>query len=218
MKDVNGRRPYNSAVRAAAARETRRAIIAAAREQFLERGYTAASLREVAEQAGVARPTVAAAFGSKPALLRQILDEALAGDDEPVPVVQRPWFRPVLEATTPGAVLDAYAGVCLLISRRCAGLFEVAHQVASASPELAELWVTLQRNRRIGAGGVVHKAQSVGALRDDLSLDQLGDALWTLNDPALYLSLVVEKGWAEEAWQRWLAGQMRSALLPAEDT
>ena len=78
--------------------------MAAASELFVERGYTAASLREVAEVAGVARPTVAAAFGSKPALLRQVLDEALAGDDEPVPVTQRPWFAPVWQAGDPHGV------------------------------------------------------------------------------------------------------------------
>ncbi|MDT7554326.1 MAG: hypothetical protein QOI16_2862, partial [Pseudonocardiales bacterium] len=98
MHDVNPRRTYHSPVRAESARRTRQMIVAAARALFLERGYTAASLRDVAEMAGVARPTVAAAFGSKPALLRQILDEALAGDDEPVPVAERPWFAPVFEA------------------------------------------------------------------------------------------------------------------------
>lgn len=79
-------------------------------------------LADVARAAGVARPTVFAAFGSKAALLRQVLDEALAGDDEPVPVAHRPWFRPVWEAREPAAVLEAYAGVCTLIAGRAAGV------------------------------------------------------------------------------------------------
>lgn len=214
MPEVNARRSYHSPVRAESARRTRQAIAAAARELFLERGYTAASLRDVAERAGVARPTVAAAFGSKPALLRQILDEALAGDDEPVPVAQRPWFAPVHEATTPGGVLDAYAAVCVLINGRTARLFEVAHRAAGESPELTELWTTMETNRRTGAGGVVSHIQTLGPIRDDLTADQVADALWTLNAPALYLALVVEKSWPEDDYQRWLACQMRSAVLP----
>jgi AcrR family transcriptional regulator len=188
--------------------------VAAARTLFLERGYTAASLRDVAELAGVARPTVAAAFGSKPALLRQIIDEALAGDDEPVPVAERPWFAPVFEATDPDGVLDAYAGVTLLISVRSAALFEVAHRASGESPELTGLWATLAGNRRYGAAMVVAQVQKFGPIRDDLDPSQVADSLWTLNDPALYHALVLEKGWPEEDFRRWLSRQMRAAVLP----
>jgi hypothetical protein len=156
---------------------------------------------------------VTAAFGSKPALLRQILDEALAGDDEPVPVAQRPWFAPVLEATDPAAVLDAYAGVCTLIGSRAARMFEVVHRAAGDSPELTELWATLGRNRRSGAEMVVRRAVETGAVRDDIPADHVVDSLWMFNDPALYTALVVERGWPESGFTAWLAGQMRAAVL-----
>ena len=208
------RRGYHSPMRAESAERTRRAIVAAARELFLERGYTATSLRDAAGAAGVARPTVAAAFGSKPALLRQIVDEALAGDDEPVPVAQRPWFAPVWQATSPAGVLDAYADVCVLVNARTARLFEVVHRAAGDSPELTELWATLEGNRRIGAGGVVNHARTLGPIRDDVDLDHVADALWTLNDPALYARLVLEKGWSEADYRRFLSGQMAAAVLP----
>lgn len=214
MPDVNaGRRPYHSPVRAEAARRTRRVIVAAASELFVERGYAAASLREVAEVAGVARPTVAAAFGSKPALLRQVLDEALAGDDEPVPVAQRPWFAPVWRATDPRGVLTAYAGVCTLIGARAARIFEVVHRAAGAAAEIAELWDTLLRNRRAGAEMVVLRAAETGPLRAGLTVDRAVDALWILNDPAHYATLVLERGWPEPDHRRWLAGQMCAAVL-----
>src|SRR5215468_11217742 len=132
------RRRYESPVREANARRTRAAIVAAASELFTARGYAATSLADIAAAAGVARPTVFAAFGSKPALLRQVLDQALAGDDEPIPVAQRPWFRPVWDATTPSAVLDAYAAVCTLINRRAARIFEVVRRAADQAPEVAQ--------------------------------------------------------------------------------
>jgi AcrR family transcriptional regulator len=214
MADVNaGRRAYHSPSRAEAARQTRRAIVAAATDLFTEHGYSATSLLDIAQVTGVARPTVAAAFGSKPALLRQVLDEALAGDDEPVPVAQRPWFAPVWEASSPQTVLDAYADVCTLIGRRAARMFEVVRRAAGESTELAELWSTLTRNRRAGAEMVVRRARETGPLRPDLHPDQAVDALWVLNDPALYGALVLERGWSEADHRRWLATQMRSALL-----
>jgi AcrR family transcriptional regulator len=212
------RRQYRSPVREEAALRTRRAVVIAAAALFAERGYTASSLREVADAAGVARPTVAAAFGSKPALLRQIVDEALAGDDEAVPVADRAWFAPVWQAEEPSAVLEAYAGVCTLIGRRAARIFEVVHQAAADSPEIGELWTTLLHNRRLGAQMVLRRARETGPLRPDLTEDHAVDALWVLNAPALYGSLVRDRGWSEAQYRRWLATQMQAAVLPAAPT
>lgn len=213
MSDVNGRRAYHSPVRAEAAHRTRRAIVAAAADLFVERGYTAASLRDVARVAGVARPTVAAAFGSKPALLRQVVDEALAGDDEPVPVAERPWFAPVWKATDPPSVLDAYAQVCTLIGRRAARVFDVVRRSAGESPEIAELWATLTRNRRLGAAMPVRRVGETGGLRPGLGVERAVDRVWVLNDPAHYGSLVGDRGWPEHDYRDWLAEQMAAGLL-----
>lgn len=213
MPDVKGRRAYHSPVRAEAARRTRRAIVTAAAAMFAERGYGASSLREVSEVAGVARPTVAAAFGSKPALLRQILDEALAGDDEPVPVAQRPWFAPVWQATDPDTVLQAYAEVCTVIGRRAGRVFEVVAQAVDQSPEIAALWGDLNRNRVAGAVMIVDRALATGHLRPGLDREPAIDAVWLLNDPRHHLELVTRRGWAESTFRTWLQGQLRAALL-----
>src|SRR5438105_9869767 len=98
-------------------------------------------------------------FGSKPALLRQVLDQALAGDDEPIPVAARPWFQPVWEAPAQDTALDAYAQVCTLIGGRAAQIFEAVRRAADAVPEVTELWNTLQGNRRAGAHMVVKHLQ-----------------------------------------------------------
>lgn len=208
------RRQYQSVVRAEAARRTRQAIVAAARDLFVVRGYAATPLADIAAVAGVARPTVFAAFGSKPALLRQVLDQALAGDDAPVAVADRPWFRPVWDATTPGEVLDAYARVCVLIGSRAARLFEVVRRAADDTPEVAELWQTLGNNRRAGATMVLRHARTLGSLTPDLDPDRAVDILWFCNDPAHYAALVLERGWSESDFTRWLASTMRRGLLP----
>jgi AcrR family transcriptional regulator len=206
------RRPYRSAVRADSARRTRQAVLTAAAELFTKRGYAATSLADVAARAGVARPTVFAAFGSKAALLRAVLDLALAGDDEPLPVADRPWFRPVWEARDPAAVLDAYAGVCTLIAERASSAFEAVRQAAGA-PDVAEIWQTLQSNRRVGARMVVDQLVTVGSLPPDLPFERAVGVLWFYNDPAHYRALAVEEGWPSAEFRDWLAAQMRAALL-----
>lgn len=217
MSSVKGRpakRRYESPVRAENARRTRQAIVAAASTLFTTGGYAATSLADVAAAAGVARPTVFAAFGSKPALLRQVLDQALAGDDEPVPVADRPWFRPVWDARTQDAVLEAYARVCTLIGGRAAEIFEAVRRAADASPEVGELWSTLQGNRRAGAHMVVKHLQALGPLRQGLDTGRATDLLWIFNDPAHYNALVRQCGWHETAFTDWLSSHMQLALLP----
>jgi len=218
MSSVKGRAPrrrYESPMREEHARQTRAAIVAAASELFTARGYAATSLADVAAAARVARPTVFAAFGSKPALLRQVLDQALAGDDEPVPVAARPWFQPVWEAPAQDTALDAYARACTLIGGRAAQIFEAVRRAADASPDVTELWNTLQGNRRAGAHMVVTHLQALGPLRPGLDTDRATDLLWVFNDLAHYNALVLQCGWPETDFTGWLSSHMRQALLPA---
>ncbi|WP_238007893.1 TetR family transcriptional regulator [Dactylosporangium sp. AC04546] len=205
------KRRYHSPVREEHARRTRQAVLAAAAQLFEARGYAATSLADVAAVAGVARPTVAAAFGSKPALLKQVLDVALAGDDEPVPVAERPWFAPVLQAGDAAAALSAYAYVCLVIGRRAARLFEAVRRAADDAPETAELWRTLCANRRAGAAMVVRRVATLTALPDE---GRAVDVVWLFNDPAHYAALVLDAGWPEDAYRDWLARMLRTAVLP----
>jgi AcrR family transcriptional regulator len=214
VNDNKPRRRYASAARSEGARRTRTAIVGAATAMFTERGYASTSLADIATAAGVARPTVFAVFGSKGALLKQVLDEALAGDDAPIPVAERPWFQPVWNATTPAELLAAYADVCLVIARRAAPLFEAVRRAADDAPEAAQLWTVLQANRRAGADMVVRQAQRLGPLADGLNPVTAIDILWIFNDPAHYAALVSQQGWTEDAFRRWLAAMMRNALLP----
>src|SRR6476620_11263915 len=92
------KRAYRSSARAASAGATRVAIIEAAARLFVERGYGAVSIDDVAADADVARATVFNAVGGKAALLRAAYDVAIVGDDEPVPLPDRPSARPVREA------------------------------------------------------------------------------------------------------------------------
>lgn len=213
----NERRPYHSNVRAEGARRTREVIVVAATREFLKHGYEGCSLADIAAAADVARPTVVAAFGSKPALLSRVLDEALAGDDEPIPVRDRPWFQPVWEAASATEVLAAYAGVCVVISSRAGGIAEVVRRAAHSSPDVAALWESWLTGRRLGAAMVVERDVVVSALRADLTVERAIDVLWTQNDPDLYLSLVQRQGWSELEFELWLAGTMQRSLLAAPD-
>ncbi|MFB8775957.1 TetR/AcrR family transcriptional regulator [Streptomyces broussonetiae] len=207
-----GRRRYDSPLRDQQARRTRQAIVAAAARLFADRGYAATSLADIATDAAVARPTAFAAFGSKAALLREVVDRALAGDDEPVPVAERPWFRPVREGRTPQAVLRAYAEVCRLIGGRAAEIFEVVRRAADEGPELSRLWETMQRNRRAGATMVVDRIEALDPGPRGLDHERAVDIVWMFNDPSHYRSLVLTCGWSDQEYTAWIADQMSHGL------
>ena len=103
------RRRYESPLRQRQAEATRLAIIEAATRLFVDRGFVSTSVDLIAETAGVSRATVFTAVGGKAVLLKTAYDVALVGDDEPVPMPQRPWAQGVAKATTPAAMLEAYA-------------------------------------------------------------------------------------------------------------
>jgi hypothetical protein len=121
----------------------------------------------------------------------------------------------VWDAATQEAVLDAYADVCVVIARRAARLFEAVRRGADDAPEVADLWTTLQGNRRAGAAMVVQHVRTLGELAPGLDEEAAIDVLWVFNDPAHYAALVLQRGWAEPVFRRWLAHRMREALLAA---
>ena len=94
--------------RAEKARATRQRMLAAARELLIEQGYGATAMQDIADRAGVAVQTLYFTFGNKRSLLKELVDVSIAGDQEPVATMDRPWFRDVLATGTAAAQLRAH--------------------------------------------------------------------------------------------------------------
>jgi AcrR family transcriptional regulator len=98
--DVKARRRHRAPERADQAAATRRAVLAAARDLFTSRGYTATTVGRIAQRAGVNVDTLYAAVGRTPALLREVVETAISGQDHAVPAEQRDYVRAVRTAPT----------------------------------------------------------------------------------------------------------------------
>src|ERR687887_1975730 len=98
---VKGRRRYESPRRREQAAATRLAILEAGERLFGERGYAGTSVAAIAAAAGVAFKTVYAAFGTKAEVLRALWNLRMRGDEEPVPLAQRTWFRELIAEPDP---------------------------------------------------------------------------------------------------------------------
>jgi AcrR family transcriptional regulator len=209
------KRPYRSLVRDARAASTRVSIIRAATAMFVEQGYGPVSIDAVAQAAGVSRATVFNAVGAKAALLRACYDVAVVGDDEPVPLPDRPWARPVREAPDSPTLLARYAHMVTVVDHRVAGIYEVMRGAAGAHPDVREHWAQMRTERRGGAANVVAMLRTRGPLRAGLLPEAAGDIVFVLIDPGLYYELVVQRGWEDEAFKSWLADTFVAQLLPA---
>src|SRR5690242_8489793 len=105
---MSEKRAYRSTVREESARRTRRQIVSAAAELFVERGYAGTTVEAVAERAGVSRRTVFSSVGSKVELLKTAWDWAVVGDDEPVAVADRPEIARMRAETDPRALVELW--------------------------------------------------------------------------------------------------------------
>jgi AcrR family transcriptional regulator len=200
--------------RAGKARQTRLKILEAARELFLERGYGATTLQDIADQAGYAVQTIYFAFGNKRTVLKELGDYTIAGDDEPVPTMERAWFRAAVEAETAGELLRHTVRGARSTLERVAPLAEVMRTAATIEPEISELWNHQGVDPRFtvyatAARALVAKPDA----RVGLSAEQAADVLFALLSPELYLLLVRDRSWSSERWEEWAQELLRAQLL-----
>ena len=210
---VEPRRRYDSGRRREEARRTRRAIVAAARESFLDLGYARTTIASVAQEAGVSVETVYKAFGSKPRLAKAVFDVAIVGDDEPIPMIQREMVAKIEAEPDPRRKLLLYGEHLATAGPRAGPLQLVLRSAAATDPDVAELWESMLEERLFGMSAFARHLFDGGYLRDDITLESARDVMWTYNSVEMYDLLVLRRGWKPETYGRWIAEAMIAALL-----
>ncbi len=198
------RRPYRSTLREDQARATRRAIVRAARDLFVELGWSGTTIDAVAGRAGVSRKTVFTSVGGKAALLKLALDWALVGDDEPVPLADRQVIAELEQLTDPRELVARWAQFVAELEERAAPLAAVLAVAADADPEAAGVHATSERNRLVGAEFIVARLAATGGLRPDLTTGRAVAAALVLMDPSVHRTLVREHGWTRAEYADWI--------------
>jgi AcrR family transcriptional regulator len=210
---VKPRRAYDSSRRREQARQNRRTVLEAARELFLERGYAATTVPAIAAQAGVAIPTVYKGFGNKAGLLKAVFDVSIAGDDEPVPMLQRDMVRRIEAEPDPRLKFSLYGVHLAQAGPRAALIQLVAREAAASDAEARDIWERMLAERLIGMTEFARHLHSGDHLRKGVSVEEARDILWTLNSVELFELLVLRRGWTPERYGRWVAAAMSAALL-----
>ncbi|MEV3982123.1 helix-turn-helix domain-containing protein [Nonomuraea sp. NPDC049758] len=201
-----------SGVRATKTAQTRARMLAAARELFTERGYTATSMQAIATQGGVAVQTLYFTFETKRAILKELLDVEVAGDDAPVATLDRPWVAEALAAPPP-ELLRRLAEATADIHARVAPLLEVVRSAAATDPEIAELWRTNITQRHTVLAVFTGALAAKNALRADLNALRAADTALAVLAPETYHLLTRHRGWSNPVWADWAARTLIDTLL-----
>jgi AcrR family transcriptional regulator len=210
------KKPYSSPLREAQARATRRAIVEAATGLFLERGFGPTTVDAIAEAAGVSRKTVFTSVGGKVEALKLAIDWAIVGDDEPVPLLERPHVRAGLVEPDARRILADYAVDMRRIHSRIAPLAAVVQEASGLEPELRALADRGKEQRLEGMKVLAQVLADRGALKPGLSTSKAADILWLFNDPSVYQRLVVDRQWSQDSYEQWVAGALIGVLIAGD--
>jgi AcrR family transcriptional regulator len=210
---ITGKRGYVSAARTQQARQTRRRVIDAATRLFVAQGYASTTMRAIAAEAGVSIPTVELIFGTKAQLLHVVLDVAIAGDDEPVPVLSRAWAQDAQSTDDVVDFLSAVAEVLQEAQVRSAGVMLAAYEAAASDPDIYVLVTDRELQRERTAGWIVDGVLGRASLRDGLDRAAAVDTVWMLMDPVVFSRFTRRRGWSADRYGAWFADSVAELLV-----
>jgi AcrR family transcriptional regulator len=189
---------------------TRQSVIAAARRLFSERGYAGSSIEAIAEAAGVAVPTVYAAFGNKRSILRALL-AAVVDDERPRPVAER-MREEAAGVPDPATRVQKMMRLLVSLTAQSAEVLPIIRGAAAMDPEIQSLLDEVYA--RIYMDCQTAARLAIGVASDDARTRGLADVTFALTSSDLFDLLTGKRGWSVAEYERW-AIQTVTAELPA---
>ena len=198
--------------RQVAAEETQRAIVEAASRLFLEHGYHATSIGQLASEAGVAVQTIYNSIGSKRDVLSRVLAYAAAGEGAPTPVPR--FMREQAErAPDPHRLIAQLVDFWRDALPRAAPVFRIIREAAVADPEIAALERTRTAQRLSNYGHAAKLLAQRDALRNGITIDRAATTIFAIGHPETYRALVIDGNWNNDEWASWAQATLETTLL-----
>ena len=205
-------RRYDSSGRQRDAAQRQARVLEAARELFLEHGYGATSIDQIAATAGASSQTVYATFGGKPGILRRLLDVAIGGDDEDIRLIDRPQYAEAFALTDLRERVNRLARLAGEVHRRSGELVALVERVSGSDPALEELARDLRAAQQADAAlmiGTVPRKH----FRRGLSKERAIDIAHLLGGPLSWYDLVIRQGWSDAEYVAWLSDALWRNLM-----
>jgi AcrR family transcriptional regulator len=209
----NRKRPYHAPRRAAAAAQTRQAILEAAKARFETYGWAATTIRAVAADAEVSPKTIEALFATKAKLLAAVVDYAIRGDVDDTPIIHRESARAVETAPDAGTMLARHAAHVVAIAARSARIARAVESAAPGDHQVAALWARIIHNGRFGAHWAAETLLQKPGTPRDVTVEEAERVFLIAIDWGTYRTLTDELGLTPAAARDWLENYYRRMLL-----
>jgi AcrR family transcriptional regulator len=208
------KRNYDASGRRERARARQQAVVLAAKELFERDGFRATTITAVAKSAGVSAESVYKGFGTKATLAKAVFDFVIAGDDEPVPMVQRSEAQAIQAEPDVRRKIALYVEGLARRQERSAKVQILIRDGRHADGTLEEIWQKLLDERLFGMGLLATHLVDSGQLRPGIETDEVRDVLWTYIAVELYELLVLTRTWPLDRYTTWLTQAITAALCP----
>ena len=208
------KRSYDASRRREQARARRLDVVLAARDLFERDGFRPTTIAAVAAHADVSPESVYKGFGSKAALAKAVFDLVIAGDDEPVPVAERPAMQAVRDEPDARRKIAMFVAGLAQRQARSARVQILIRDGRHVDDSLARVWAKLNDEGLAGMTVLGRHLLQTGQLRDGIDLGEVRDVLWNYLAIDTYERLVLTQGWPVDRYSRWLAHAITSALCP----
>jgi AcrR family transcriptional regulator len=191
---------------------SRNAIADAARRLFEERGFTGASIGDIAREAGVAVQTIYNTVGSKQDVLLLALDHTVAGERTPTPV---PVFmaEQARAEPDPRKILDQLVAFWRDALPRSAPIQRVIDEAALVDESMAAFARERSARRLRNYGLAAEVLEERGALRPGLTREAAAACIFAIGHPQTFRTLVLDGGWSTKKWAAWVRDALEAALL-----
>jgi AcrR family transcriptional regulator len=208
------KRSYDASRRREQARARRLAVVLAARDLFERDGFRRTTIAAVAARAGVSAESVYKGFGTKAALAKAVFDVVIAGDDELVPVAERPAVQAIGDEPDVRRKIAMFVDGLAQRQARSARVQILIRDGRHVDDSLDPVWAKLNDEGLAGMTMLGRHLLESGQLRDGVELDEVRDVLWNYLAIDHYERLVLSQGWPLQRYSRWLAHAITSAICP----
>ena len=199
-RDRPGRREQQAA-------ETRRLIIDAARRLFAKQGYGITSIAQIAEEAGVAVPTIYASVGTKLRLL-ELLNDRIDQDGGVAELVPQ-----LLTCQDAAQMLELQVRLSRQLNERAGDLIAALRSAATVEPGMAGPYAAGMHRHREGMRATARRLSELGALRQGVSEQEAAALLDSLLTPESWATLTTAHDLSWEACAELLNRSLVALLL-----
>lgn len=189
--------------------QTEQRLVVAATDLFVERGYAATTLTDVATRADIAPRTLYLHFATKADLLLRCIGVAIAGDARPTPLAARPEMTGAMTAPTSDERIRLMAALTASLMERAGPLLEVALQAGPSEPSLAAAAAAGRDDTTRTLREFWKRMYDEGLLPRSTDLEWLADTGTLLAHAETYLLMTKTAGWDIAAYRTWLATTWR---------